>query len=56
MNCAPLDVIGIARKINQWNFGVISKILQILGTRPRISKVFLNHKNNFSHSRAEQFL
>ena len=26
---------------------MISKILQILGLQPRISRVFLNHKNNF---------
>ena len=29
--------------------------LQILGLQPGISKVFLDFKNNFSHSRSEQF-
>ena len=34
---------------------VVSKFLKILGLLPRISKVFLDHKNNFFHSKSEQF-
>ena len=34
---------------------MIAKSLQIHGLQPKISKVFLDHKNNFSHSAPEQF-
>ena len=34
----------------------ISKFLQSDGLQLKISKVFLDHENNFSHCRSEQFL
>ena len=37
-----------------WVNLVIAKIFQTLGLLPRISKVFLNHWNIFSHCRSEQ--